>query len=102
MFAISNIVRGGFFIHTFVGWLASIGVIIFSVPPLLNIAVPEFQFNNPIADVYIGLQYNTNTPYLAAVSLLALIVILVSVFVYTYQILTNKHEKVDQDEEISA
>lgn len=98
----SNIIRGALFIHTFVGWLASIAMIIFFVTPLINIAVPEFNFNNPIANVYIGLQYNLSTPYVMTIILLTIITLVISLLVYALQMNMNKQKKVDSDEEMAA
>lgn len=98
----SNIIRSALFIHTFVGWLASIAMIIFFVTPLINIAVPEFEINNPIANVYIGLQYNINTSYSVTIIILTVIVLLISMFVYSYQILKDKGEKENQDDTMAS
>src|SRR5690625_7513441 len=63
LFAASNIIRGGLHMHTYIGWLASIGLIIFFVIRLIDISLSEFAFNHAIATVYLGLQYEINVPY---------------------------------------
>lgn len=98
LLACSNIVRAGLFIGPFVGWLASIAMIVFFITPLLNIVVPEFSFNNPISNVYMGLQYGTQSSLTWTLIVLAVIVLLASAFVYTLQIMKNR-AKVEPNEE---
>ncbi|MCR6094961.1 type VII secretion protein EsaA [Salipaludibacillus agaradhaerens] len=97
LFACSNIVRGGLFIGPFAGWLASIVMIMFFITPLINIIVPEFNVHHPIERAYMSLQYGGQaTPYMMMGILLA-VTILVSAFIYMWQILRINPE-VDEDE----
>src|SRR5690625_3333523 len=101
LFAAANIVRGALFIGPFVGWLASMGMIVFFVTPLIHIVVPEFSFNNPITNAYMALQFSSESfPLLIMISLIV-ITGGVSAFIYGLQITRNK-AKVGQDEEIAA
>ncbi|UTR16187.1 type VII secretion protein EsaA [Salipaludibacillus sp. LMS25] len=101
LFACSNIIRGGLFIGPFAGWLASIVMIMFFITPLINIIVPEFNVHHPIERAYMSLQYGgQSTPYMMMGILLA-ITILVSAFIYMWQILRINPE-VDEDEEQQA
>lgn len=88
----ANFVRGSLFIHPFIGWLTSMAMIVFFVTPLVTIAVPEFQLNNPIANVYIGIQYSLRTPYVTTIVILALLMLLISSLIYFYQVQKRKRE----------
>ncbi|ASN06083.1 type VII secretion protein EsaA [Virgibacillus necropolis] len=98
LMACSNIVRAGLFIAPFVGWLASIVMIVFFITPLIDIVVPKFSFENPIADGYMSLQYGFDYPLYMTMGIILAITILVSVFIYTFQVIRNKAE-VSTDEE---
>ncbi|AIF45194.1 type VII secretion protein EsaA [Virgibacillus sp. SK37] len=98
LMACANVVRGGLFIGPFVGWLASIAMIVFFITPLLNIVVPEFTFNNPVSNVYMGLQYGTETSFILTIIVLAAITLAISAFIYTLQFMRNK-ARVEPNEE---
>ncbi|RKQ33907.1 type VII secretion protein EsaA [Oceanobacillus halophilus] len=99
LMACSNIVRAGLFIGPFVGWMASIVMIVFFISPLMNIVIPEFSFDNPIANVYMSLQYSgLDAPKYLTMTILIGIVLLVSAFIYALQIMRDK-PKVDDHEE---
>ncbi|MYL47229.1 type VII secretion protein EsaA [Virgibacillus halodenitrificans] len=98
LMACANVVRGGLFIRPFVGWLASIAMIVFFITPLLNIVVPEFTFNNPVSNVYMGLQYGTETSFILTIIVLAAITLAISAFIYTLQVMRNK-ARVEPNEE---
>ncbi|WP_121615665.1 type VII secretion protein EsaA [Virgibacillus halodenitrificans] len=98
LMACANVVRGSLFIGPFVGWLASIAMIVFFITPLLNIVVPEFTFNNPVSNVYMGLQYGTETSFILTIIVLAAITLAISAFIYTLQVMRNK-ARVEPNEE---
>lgn len=102
LFAASNIIRGGLHMHTFIGWLASIGLIIFFVIPLIDISLSEFTFNHPIATVYLGLQYEINVPYTITVIALAVITLLISAGFYFSQKSKYEKEGAAKDEEVAS
>src|SRR5699024_779592 len=97
--ATANLIRGGLIVRPFVGWLMSIALIIFYTTPLLDIVIPEFHFNNPISDVYIGMLYRNNVAYGMPLFILSLIIVVVSALVYTLQIYRNKKEVAEDVEE---
>lgn len=101
LFASANIVRGALFIGPFVGWLASMGMIIFFVTPLINVVVPDFSFNNPITNAYMTLQFSSQSISIWMMVILILITVAVSAFIYGLQVTRNK-AKVGQDEEVAA
>lgn len=97
--ATSNVIRGGLFLNPFIGWLVSIGLIIFYTTPLLNIVVPEFQFFNPISNVYIGMLYRNDVEYGALLFVLCLFIVIVSALIYTLQMYRNKPKVAEGDEQ---
>src|SRR5690625_6258255 len=88
--------------HTFIGWLASIGLIIFFVIPLIDISLSEFTFNHPIATVYLGLQYEINVPYTITVIALAVITLFISAGFYFSQKSNYEKEGAATDEEVAS
>lgn len=96
----ANIVRAGLFVGPFVGWLASILMIMFFITPLLNIIVPEFNFVNPVSNVYMGLLYgSSSTSYALTMIGMLIIVLIMSALIYTLQIMRSKVKAEEVNEE---
>lgn len=98
LFACSNIIRGGLFVGPFAGWLTSIVMIVFFITPLLNIIVPEFSINHPVETAYMSIQYAAPSPPYGIMAVLFIIIVLVSIFIYTWQVKRDDSE-VKEDEQ---
>ncbi len=100
LFAASNVVRAGFTFGPFTGWLVSVGVIIFFVSPLINIIVTNFNFTNPVSNVYMSLLYNTDGNYYLVLLILLVVTLIASALVYSKQHFKRKKnmEEVEEDE----
>lgn len=61
--AASTLVRVGFNLNQFIGWLASMGLILFFVSPLLALAAPNFSYEDPMSTVYMSIQYGTGNEF---------------------------------------
>lgn len=102
LMASSNIIRAGLFVGPFIGWITSILMILFFVTPMLNIIVAEFNFNHPIANVYINLLHgSSSTSYAITMISLILITLSVSALIYGLQI-RRKQIKVESRNEETA
>jgi len=61
--AASTLVRVAFHLNQFIGWLASMGLILFFVSPLLALAAPNFSYEDPMSTVYMSIQYGTGNEF---------------------------------------
>lgn len=102
LMACSNLVRGGLFIGPFVGWLVNIALILFFISPLLDIVVPEFSFNNPISDVYMGLLYGSSSSYALTMTVMAAVILIVSALIYGLQMMKAKPKDKKPDEQTAS
>ncbi|MGM8364436.1 hypothetical protein ACLIBG_03030 [Virgibacillus sp. W0181] len=98
LLACANIIRGSLFIGPFIGWIASIVMIVFFVTPLIDIVVPDFSFSNPIANVYMSLQYGNESGLYLTMAILLILSVIISAMIYGWQLMRNK-QKVNANEE---
>lgn len=101
LLACASVVRGSLFIAPFVGWLASIGMIIFFVTPLIDIVVPEFNVNHPVANTYMALQFGSDKGFLGTTIVLLVITLIISIGIYAWKLKQDKTAG-QQDEESVA
>src|SRR5699024_4247670 len=99
LMACSNIIRGGLFVGPFVGWLASIAMIIFFISLLLNLIVQEFSFNNPVSNDYIVLLYDASSSYPVTMTVLVGVVLIVSAIIFALQVMINMFKMQEPNEE---
>lgn len=69
----SALVRVAFTVHHLVGLFVTVGMVIFYVTPLLALTTPNFSFSDPMSNVYMSIQYGTDSLFTQAVMILALI-----------------------------
>ncbi|MBO1512687.1 type VII secretion protein EsaA [Metabacillus bambusae] len=69
----SALVRVSFTVHHLVGLFITVGMVIFYVTPLLALTTPNFTFSDPMSNVYMSIQYGTDSLFTQAVMILALI-----------------------------
>ena len=69
----SALVRVAFTVHHLVGLFVTVGMVIFYVTPLLALTTPNFSYSDPMSNVYMSIQYGTDSLFTQAVMILALI-----------------------------
>jgi type VII secretion EsaA-like protein len=69
----SALVRVAFTVHHLVGLFVTVGMVIFYVTPLLALTTPNFSFSDPMSNVYMSIQYGTDSLFTQAVMILVLI-----------------------------
>ncbi|MEB3751143.1 type VII secretion protein EsaA [Geobacillus icigianus] len=67
LFFCSAIVRLAFWIGPFTGWILGVGLVLFFITPLLDLVLPNFHFEHPIAKTYISIQYGDQQSFYSAV-----------------------------------
>jgi type VII secretion EsaA-like protein len=69
----SALVRVAFTVHHLVGLFVTVGMVILYVTPLLALTTPNFSYSDPMSNVYMSIQYGTDSLFTQAVMILALI-----------------------------
>ncbi|MDQ0215836.1 type VII secretion EsaA-like protein [Oikeobacillus pervagus] len=92
--ASSTLVRVSFYFGSLIGWFVSVGVMIFFITPLLDLTIPNFNYEDPISKVYMSIQYELSTLFGPAVLILGgLIVILTMIPIIGHTLLSNTQEE---------
>ncbi|WP_110926624.1 type VII secretion protein EsaA [Bacillus massiliglaciei] len=98
LFFCSAVTRLAFYIGPFIGSLLVIAMIAFFTMPLLDLILPNFSVDHPIADMYMDIQFNTASSYAAVTAGLAAAAILAGVLPYILGRLEGKRESAHEAE----
>ncbi len=96
--AASTLVRSAFNVGQFIGWIASVGLILFFVSPLLALAAPNFQYEDPMSAVYLSIQYGADNDYLIGCFFLVGLIVVLSLIPYAVQLWKKPSKKTNTDQ----
>ena len=96
--AASTLVRSAFNVGQFIGWIASVGLILFFVSPLLALAAPNFQYEDPMSAVYLSIQYGVDNDYLIGCFFLVGLIIILSLIPYAVRLWKKPSKKANTDQ----
>lgn len=82
LMACSSAVRFAFTIGPFIGWIAAAGLILFFITPLMDIVLPNFDFNHPVSNVYMSIQYGDQSKFAGAAVVLGIIAAVLTAMPY--------------------
>lgn len=98
--AASTLVRVAFWLGSLIGWFVSAGLILFFVTPLLNLAMPNFRYHDPVSEVYMSIQYDTNSLFVeGAIVLVGIILVLTAIPFVAHLFKSNIEEESEQAHE---
>ncbi|WP_282033615.1 type VII secretion protein EsaA [Metabacillus indicus] len=97
VFAASTVVRTAFLFSNFLGWVASVGLVAFFVSPLLALAAPNFNYEDPMSKVYISIQYDAENLFTQGILVLAGIILVLTILPFVVNAFKNTNEQADQD-----
>lgn len=97
VFAASTVVRTAFLFSNFLGWVASVGLVAFFVSPLLALAAPNFNYEDPMSKVYISIQYDAENLFTQGILVLAGIILVLTILPFVVNAFKNTNEPADQD-----
>ncbi len=83
LMACTALVRLAYFIGPFVGALITIVLIVYFTTPLLDLVLPNFSSEHPVADLMMNIQQGSSDHFAAAMVVLMIITILTSIIPYT-------------------
>lgn len=100
--ATALVVTISFSISRLVGWLASVGLVIFFISPLLALIAPNIGYEDPMSSVYLSIQYGPDTLFIPAVLLLTSIIVLLACIPLVIQYFKNRDKTNDDVENNEA
>ncbi|MFJ7978416.1 type VII secretion protein EsaA [Peribacillus sp. NPDC096379] len=89
LMAASTVVFVCFSISTWTGWLASVGLVMFFISPLLALTAPNIDYQDPMSQVYMSIQYGTDSLFITAIIVLLGMILLLSVIPYVIRALKS-------------
>ncbi|WP_211202281.1 hypothetical protein [Salicibibacter cibarius] len=100
--ATAGIVRFAFSAGPFIGWLVSIGLMVFFMTPLLDMAMPNFSTTNPVAELYMAIQYGNQGEFIAGTIILGVISLLVLSVPFIQKAFSSAKAKSKEDDYYEA
>ncbi|MEH6946111.1 type VII secretion protein EsaA [Bacillus sp. JJ634] len=97
--AVSTIVLVSFTFGNLLGWLVSVALVVFFVSPLLALIAPNIDYEDPMSKVYMSIQYEPESLFIPAVTVLMGIIVVLTVIPLAIQIWKNKRARSIEEEE---
>ncbi|MCI4126894.1 type VII secretion protein EsaA [Bacillus haynesii] len=95
--ASSAIIRTAFMLGSIAGGIATAAMVLFYVAPLLDLAMPNFSFNNPVSTVYMSIQYGTGSQFALGIGALILITIIAIAVPFIVDFAKSRAEESETD-----
>lgn len=95
--ASSAIIRTAFMLGSIAGGIATAAMVLFYVAPLLDLAMPNFTFNNPVSTVYMSIQYGTGSQFALGIGALILITIIAIAVPFIVDFAKSRTEESETD-----
>lgn len=96
--AASAVVLAGFSMGKLVGWIASVGLVIFFISPFLTLTAPNINYEDPMSRVYMSIQYGSSSLFMTAVITLIVILLLLLVLPQMVKLFKSSNDKKNEDE----
>ncbi len=96
--AASAVVLAGFSLGKLVGWIASVGLVIFFISPFLTLTAPNINYEDPMSRVYMSIQYGTSSLFMTAVITLIVILLLLLVLPQLVKLFKSSNDKKNEEE----
>ncbi|WP_353854673.1 type VII secretion protein EsaA [Bacillus sp. Bos-x628] len=95
LIACSAFIRTAFLFSSIVGWMATAALIFFFVAPLIDLVMPNFNFTNPVTDVYLSIQYGNGDEFGMGITGLLILTVLFMLIPFVTKIWKDKTEDRD-------
>ncbi|KAA6450484.1 type VII secretion protein EsaA [Bacillus swezeyi] len=93
----SAIIRTAFMLGSIAGGAVTAAMILFYVAPLLDLAMPNFSFENPVSAVYVSIQYGTGSQFALGIGALILITIIAAAVPFIVDFAKSRTEESEND-----
>ncbi|MDA7028037.1 type VII secretion protein EsaA [Bacillus sp. CLL-7-23] len=97
--ASSAVIRSTFMLGSIAGGITTAAMILFYVAPLLDLAMPNFSFENPVSTVYMSIQYGTGGLFTLGTGALVLIAIVAMAVPFVVSFAKSRTEESESDHE---
>lgn len=98
LFFCSAFTQLAFAIGPFVGAILVIGLISFFTIPLLDLIMPNFNVDHPVANVYMSIQFGNQLAFIPATTILIILTLVAAVLPYVMKRLAGKREMAHEAE----
>ncbi|MFJ7832215.1 type VII secretion protein EsaA [Peribacillus sp. NPDC097197] len=98
LFFCSAFTQLAFAIGPFVGAILVIGLISFFTIPLLDLIMPNFNVDHPVANVYMSIQFGNQLAFIPATTILIILTVVAAVLPYVMKRLAGKREMAHEAE----
>ncbi|MGE7879807.1 type VII secretion protein EsaA [Peribacillus muralis] len=98
LFFCSACTRLAFSIGPFVGAILVIGLISFFTLPLLDLIMPNFNIDHPVADVYMSIQFGDQSAFTPAMIILLILTLIGSILPYIVKRFSERREMAHEAE----
>jgi putative membrane protein len=100
--AASTIVLIGFKLGNLVGWIASVGLVMFFIGPFLTLTAPNINYDDPMSKVYMSILYDEGTLFIPASVILLGIIVVLSIIPFGVRSLKNLGTQKGDDQNYEA
>ncbi|KYD06049.1 type VII secretion protein EsaA [Bacillus atrophaeus] len=98
--ASSAFIRAAFMFGSIAGWIASSGMILFYVAPLIDLVMPNFSFDNPVSKVYIDIQYGTGHLFTMGITALLIITLITVALPLVIRLMADKTAEIEETHDV--
>lgn len=96
--AASTVVLVSFTLGNLLGWIVSVGLVMFFIGSFLPLLAPNINYEDPMSKVYMSIQYEAQTLFIPAVSILAAIILALTLLPLGMSIWKNRVSDIDEDQ----
>jgi putative membrane protein len=100
--AASTIVLIGFKLGNLVGWIASVGLVMFFIGPFLTLTAPNINYDDPMSKVYMSILYDEGALFIPASVILLGIIVVLSIIPFGVRSLKNLGTQKGDDQNYEA
>jgi putative membrane protein len=100
--AASTIVLIGFKLGNLVGWIASVGLVMFFIGPFLTLTAPNINYDDPMSKVYMSILYDEDALFIPASVILLGIIVVLSIIPFGVRSLKNLGTQKGDDQNYEA
>jgi len=97
--AASTIILVSFTCGNLLGWIVSVALVMFFVSPLLALIAPNINYEDPMSKVYMSIQYEPESLFIPAVTVLMGIIVILALIPLAVKIRKDKRTRSIEEEE---
>lgn len=96
--AASTVVLVSFTFGNLLGWIVSVGLVMFFIGSFLPLLAPNINYEDPMSKVYMSIQYEDQTLFIPTVSILAAIILALTLLPLGMSIWKNRVSDINEDQ----